>query len=85
MLRRKFEGQSNRKGLTPSHFEVVVEDVDGARLCPVRPSKSGHPRPYASVLYYKGMARREHAGRIGTGAFQKGISRGAIARYGVAR
>jgi len=80
------EGQSERSGFRPDRFDLTVEDEDGASL-----ALSGHFEtwapwaPYASVLYYQGMARWEHEGRIGTGAFQEVISRAAIARLGLAR
>jgi hypothetical protein len=80
------EGRTERSGIRPDRFDLTVEDSDGASL-----ALSGHFEtwapwaPYASVLYYQGMARWEHAGRAGTGAFQEVISRAAIARHGLAR
>jgi hypothetical protein len=80
------EGRSERCGLRPDRFSLTVEDEDGARLALAGHFETWAPwAPYASVLYYQGMARWEHEGRIGTGAFQEVISRAAIARLRLAR
>jgi len=80
------EGRTERSGIQPDRFYLAVEDTDGERL-----ALSGHFEtwapwaPYTSVLYYQGMARWEHQGQIGTGAFQEVISRAAVARHGLVR
>ena len=80
------EGRTERRGIRPDRFTAMVEDERGFLL-----ALSGHFEtwapwaPYASVLYYQGMARWDHEGRAGTGAFQEVISRAAIARHGLAR
>lgn len=79
------EGHSIRNGLFPDRFAVTLHDEDGQRYALEGSFETWAPwAPYASVLYYQGMVRWEHAGRIGTGAYQEVLSRAAIARHKLA-
>jgi hypothetical protein len=66
----------------PRRFHLVAEDVTGNEYVLDGKFSTWAPwAPYASVIYYQGMAQWQYEGRTGYGAFQEVLSRAAISRH----